>query len=437
MVARLSMSSTYTEYKHDADFPKKLLPVLFGKARFKVLRGGRGSGKSWGIARALLIKGTTECLRILCTREVQKRIEDSVHRLLSDQIKLLGIEDHYEVTRDQIRGKNGTLFLFSGISDQTADGLKSMEGVDICWVEEAHSVTEESWKILLPTIRKPDSEIWVSFNPQLESDPTYQRFVVHKHPNTLDVEINYNDNPFFNATQEADRAHDETTMRREDYEHIWEGRCKPAVEGAIYFVGMSQAIAAGRIRRVPHDAQLKTHVVFDLGYNDAMTLILAQKVASEIRVIHYIEGRQRTLADYNAELRALRLDDQPCNWGKIFLPHDGFAKRHQTGKMDADIMRGFGWEVDQVPNIPIKQGIDRAQAMFPRVYIDDRCERLIECLKRYRWNISQKTGEGVAPLHDEFSHGADAWRYLALVEDRLSNEVWGGQKINYPSLAIV
>jgi phage terminase large subunit len=192
-----------------------------------------------------------------------------------------------------------------------------------------------------------------------------------------------------------------------------------------------------RIRPVPHDPKLKTHVVFDLGYNDAMTIILAQKVASELRIIHYIEGRQRTLADYNAELRDYRPSGQPCNWGTMFLPHDGFTKRHQTGKMDADVMRDYGWKVEQTPNIPIKNGIQKAQDMFPRVFIDEKCTRLIECLKRYRWNISQKTNEGVAPLHDEFSHGADAFRYLAVAEDRMSNESWTNSKIDYPSLGIV
>lgn len=421
-------------------FPEKLAfisPTKFVPSRYKAIRGGRGSGKSWNVARALLLRGVQRPTRILCTREVQKTIQQSVHQLLSDQIKAMGLGEYYEILKTEIRGKNGTEFYFSGLSGETSVSLKSFEGVDIVWCEEAQSISKESWDILIPTIRKANSEIWLTYNPQLESDETHQRFAIKPPPDCISVEMNYNDNPWFPEVLEKERIHAKGTMRQEDYEHIWEGRCKPAVEGAIYFVGMSQAIAAGRIRRVPHDAQLKTHVVFDLGYNDAMTLILAQKVASEIRAIHYIEGRQRTLADYNAELRALRLDDQPCNWGKVFLPHDGFAKRHQTGKMDADIMRGFGWEVDQVPNIPIKQGIDRAQAMFPRVYIDDRCERLIECLKRYRWNISQKTGEGVAPLHDEFSHGADAWRYLALVEEKLSNETWGGQKINYPTLAIV
>ena len=415
----------------DARFPKKL-KFLFEPCRYKGAYGGRGSGKSWGVARALLILGAKQTTRVLCTREVQKSIQQSVHQLLRDQIAALGLESFYEVLQTEIRGKNGTEFYFSGLSEQTADSLKSFEGVDICWVEEAQSVSKRSWDILQPTIRKERSEIWVTFNPQLESDETYRRFVTEPPPNCQMVEMNYSDNPYFPAVLESERTHAQQTMKAEEYAHIWEGKCKPAVEGAIYFDAMSQSIAGNRIRQVPHDGALKTHVVFDLGMADAMTLILVQRVASEIRVIHYIEGTQRILADYSAELRALRLDDQPMNWGQLWLPHDGFHKRHQTGKDDKTVLEGLGWAVEQVPNMHINSGIDRAREVFPRVYFDKtRTERLVECLKRYRWNISQKTGEAQHPLHDEFSHGADAFRYLALVADSMTNESGAAAPIKY------
>lgn len=416
----------------EAWFPEKLR-FLFNPSRYKVVRGGRGSGKSWGFARALLLLGSRgDAIRVLCTREVQKSIQQSVHQLLKDQIGELGLGYFYEVLATEIRGKNGTLFLFSGLSDQTSESLKSFEGVDICWCEEAQAITKQSWDILIPTIRKDASEIWVSFNPQLESDETYRRFVSDPPPDCVSVEMNHSDNKRFPEVLELERQHAQRVMKAEDYAHIWEGKCKPAVEGAIYFDAMSQAV--NRIREVPHDAELKTHVVFDLGMADSMSIILVQKVASEIRLIHYIEGTQRVLADYNAELRGLRLDGMPINWGTLFLPHDGFHKRHQTGKDDATILRGFGWTVQQVPNEHVTTGIDRAREMFPRVYIHkERCARLVECLKRYRWNINQKTGEATQPLHDEFSHGADAFRYLALSVDQMTNEEWGGS-IRYPRL---
>lgn len=418
----------------EARFPNKL-QFLFKPARYKVARGGRGSGKSWGFARALILRCAQKQTRVLCTREIQKSIQQSVHQLLADQIEAMGLAGVFEVLQNEIRGPHGSQIFFSGLSDVTATALKSFEGVDICWCEEAKTISAKSWNTLVPTIRKEGSEIWVTYNPELESDPTHAMFVTNPPPDCVSVEMNWNDNPYFPKVLEAERLHALATMRPEDYRHTWEGQCKPAVEGAIYFDAMSAAIAAGRIREVPHDASLKTHVVFDLGMADSMTLILVQKVASEIRAIHYIEGNQRILADYNAELRALRLDDQPINWGNVYLPHDGFHTRHQTGKDDATIMRGMGWKVLQVPNVQVNSGIDRAREIFPRVYFNKaRTERLVECLKRYRWNISQKTGEAAHPLHDEFSHGADAFRYLALVVDSMSNDEWGGT-LKYPRLS--
>lgn len=417
----------------DIRFPKKL-QFLFKPARYKVARGGRGSGKSWGFARALILRCAQKPTRVLCTREIQKSIQQSVYQLLSDQIEAMGLSAHFEILATEIRGPNGSAIYFGGLSDQTAETLKSYEGVDIVWCEEAQAISKRSWAILIPTIRKDGSEIWVTYNPELESDDTHQRFVINPPDDCVSVEMNFMDNPYFPEVLEKERQHAEKTMKLDEYRHTWLGQCKPAVEGAIYFDAMSASIAAGRIREVPHDGSLKTHVVFDLGMADSMTLILVQKVASEIRIIHYIEGNQRILADYSAELRSLRLDDQPMNWGKVYLPHDGFHKRHQTGKDDATIMRGFGWDVAQTPNEHVNTGIDRAREVFPRVYFNkQRTERLVECLKRYRWNISDKTGQAQHPLHDEFSHGADAFRYLALVADELTNDEWGGN-LRYPSM---
>ena len=165
----------------NAQFPAALEP-LFGPCRYKFVKGGRGSGKSWGVARALLIQGAQAVHRVLCTREVQKSIKQSVHQLLRDQVQALGLGAFYEVLETEIRGQNGTRFYFAGLSDMTAESLKSYEGIDVVWVEEGQNTTKRSWTILIPTIRKHDSEIWVSFNPELESDETYERFVTKPPP---------------------------------------------------------------------------------------------------------------------------------------------------------------------------------------------------------------------------------------------------------------
>jgi len=403
-----------------ARFPKALKP-LFTPKRYAFIKGGRGSGKSWGVARALLILGASETHRILCTREVQKSIKQSVHQLLTDQIQALGLGSFYEVLENEIRGKNGTKFLFAGLSDLTADSIKSFEGCTRVWLEEGQTITARSWGILTPTVRADGSEIWTTYNPELESDETHQRAVVKPFPGTVVIEMNYTENPWFPPILEKEREHAQTTMTAAEYAHVWEGKCRPAVEGAIYADQMAQADK--RIGSVPMDGQLKTHCIWDLGFNDSMSIILAQRVASEVRIVHYIEGTQRTLADYSADLKALRLDGQPINWGYAWLPHDGFAKRHQSGKSDATVLGGLGWDVRRVPQTDVEAGIKRAREVFPRVWFNkERAARLIECLKRYRRHVSTTTGEPGKPMHDEFSHGADAFRYLAMCADDLTND---------------
>lgn len=401
-----------------AQFPAAL-EALFQPARYKFMKGGRGSGKSWGVARALLIQGAGAQHRILCTREVQKSIKQSVHQLLQDQIQALNLGSFYEVLENEIRGKNGTKFLFAGLSDLTADSIKSFEGCTRVWNEEGQTTTARSWGILTPTIRADGSEIWTTYNPELESDETHRRAVVSPFPGTVVIEMNYTENPWFPPILEQERLHAKATMTEAEYLHVWEGKCRPAVEGAIY----ADQMATAKLGDVPNDALLKTHCIWDLGFNDSMAIILAQRVASEIRIVGYIEGTQRTLADYSADLRAMKLDGQPVNWGSAWLPHDGFAKRHQTGKSDASVMTSLKWDVRRTPQTDVEAGIKRAREVFPRVYFNKtRAERLIECLKRYRRHVSNATGEPGKPVHDEFSHGADAFRYLALCADDLTND---------------
>ena len=402
------------------DFPEKL-GFLFEPAPYKVAHGGRGSAKSWSFARALLLLGKAKPLRILCAREVQKSINDSVHTLLADQITALGLEDFYEVLRTEIRGRNGTSIVYTGLAEHTSMSIKSYEGIDICWVEEAQTVREKSWKVLRPTIRKEGSEIWISFNPELESDVTYQMFVVDPPTGAKVVQVNYSDNPWFNAKLEQERL-DTLSKQPKDYENIWLGKCLPAVAGAIYFDEIAASEAEGRICNVPYDPTLKVHVVFDLGWNDAMAISLVQKHASELRVIEYYEDSHKTLDHYSGWLRAKNL-----NWGKMYLPHDGRTRDFKTGKSAEEIMQAFGWDVQITPNMGIEDGIRLTRMTFPRIYFDKHsAERLIQCAKRYRRSINQQTQEPGAPLHDEWSHGADNLRYICVNAESMSNETWGG-----------
>lgn len=404
----------------NAEFPEKLRE-LFEPHRYKFVKGGRGSGKSWGAARALLILGAKSQQRVLCTREVQKSIQQSVHQLLKDQIEALGLSSFYEVLQTEIRGKNGTRFYFAGLSDQTAETIKSFEGCTIVWIEEGQTITARSWGILTPTIRASESEIWATYNPELDTDETHRRAVTDPFPDTLVIEMNWSDNPWFPGVLEKERLHAQATMRPEDYAHVWEGRCKPAVAGAIYFDQIAEAESQKRIRNVPRDPMLPVHRVWDLGFNDAMSIILVQRVVSELAIVGYVEDTGRTLSEYISDFNGPEYGG--WNWGADFLPHDGFAKRHQSGRSDEEVLRSLGCRVERTPNMEVEQGIRQARTVFPRIYFDKgRAKRLVECLKRYRRQIGAKTQEPGAPLHDQYSHGADAFRYLCLVADQLKNE---------------
>jgi phage terminase large subunit len=397
-----------------AQFAPKLKP-LFEPAPYKVLYSGRGAGKSWGVARALLIQGANQPLRVLCARETQKSIRDSVHKLLADQIELLGLQSVYTVMQSTITNALGTEFIFTGISDQTVESVKSYEGVDRCWVEEAQAFTDRSWNILTPTIRKPGSEIWITFNPELDTDPTWVRFVEHPYKDSVVIELNYRDNPWFNQKMEDTRKHDEKILSHTDYQNIWEGKCRPAAAGAVYADEVAMMFQEKRVGDFPYDSFLPVFAIFDLGWNDATSIIIAQRHLSTLRIIDYLEDDHQTYDWYSAQLR---LKSYPIV--SLYLPHDG-AHKDMTGQSAKDILEGLKWRVEVLPNSPIEDGIRAARMAFRGMYIDRRCERLIECLKRYRRTVPNSTGEPGAPLHDEFSHGADAFRYTCLAAPQMEN----------------
>lgn len=408
------------------ELPAKL-QCLFEPKRYKFIKGGRGSGKSWSVARALLVQGASAPHRILCTREVQESIQSSVHQLLRDQIAELGLDAFYQVLEKQIRGKNGTLFIFKGLSELTAASIKSFEGCDRVWMEEGQTTSRRSWQILIPTIRAEDSEIWVTYNPELDTDETHV-MALAEDADSITVEMNYHDNPWFPEVLEKEREKAERKLSKEEYAHIWLGRTMPAVRGAIYFNEVAEAEAQKRVGRFPFDPNLKVHRIWDMGWNDAMAIILAQRSGSAITVVRYVTGTHRTVASYLADFSGPAY--RGWNWGMDFLPHDGFAKSRQTGEADADVLRGLGCTVRQTPNMDVEQGIRNARALFPRVYFDRQgCESadeelpgLVECLKRYRRCVNTRTDMPEGPLHDVYSNGADAYRYLALNAEQMTNE---------------
>ena len=185
----------------------------------------------------------------------------------SDQIEALGLLPFYEITQTSIRGANGSEFAFIGLKNNPTN-IKSFEGVDICWVEEGQTVSRLSWNILIPTIRKSGSEIWVSFNPDLETDETYQRFVVKPPRDAVIIKINWSDNPWFPDTLRIEKD----ALKERDpkaYANVWEGICRRTVDGAIFAAEMDRAEADNRLTKVPYDPTKPVHAVCDLGWSDA------------------------------------------------------------------------------------------------------------------------------------------------------------------------
>lgn len=203
----------------------KLRPFVDRKARHKVARGGRGGGKSWCIARLLLLMASERKLRILCAREVQKSLKDSVYKLLADQIESMQMGEFYEVQTTTIKGANGSEFVFTGLRDHTSDSIKSYEGCDICWIEEAARVSAHSANILIPTIRKAGSELWWSYNPEQADDFVHAN--IAKREDSLVVDVGWQDNPWFTAELEAERVALKA-LNDDLYRHVWEGECRSA-----------------------------------------------------------------------------------------------------------------------------------------------------------------------------------------------------------------
>lgn len=226
-------SRLQTRPEQRLEIPPAYRPFL-RPSRYKVSYGGRGSAKSWTIAQLLVAKAYTQFCRVLCVREYQSSIADSVHKLLSDRIHALGLERWFDIQANSIRCVlTGSEFIFKGLK-RSIQEVRSTEGVTDCWCEEAHAISEESWLILIPTIfRTSDSVLWVSFNPDLESDPTYRRFVKAPPPGAVVLKTSWRDNPRFPVGLELERAH----MLRTDpdaYDWVWEGNTRHVSEAIVF-----------------------------------------------------------------------------------------------------------------------------------------------------------------------------------------------------------
>lgn len=389
--------------------PDVFLP-LYEPHRYKILYGGRGGAKSWAVADALLVKAWQDPLIVLCTRELQKSIKESVHKLLGDRIDALGLSSEYEILNTEIRGRNGSRFIFAGLRSNITE-VKSTEGVDICWVEEAEKVTEASWKVLIPTIRKEGSEIWVTFNPNLITDATYQRFVMNPPPEAWVQKVSWRDNPWFPdvLVKERDYLKDKDF---EEYLHIWEGELKVFADGAIYKKQLEAMKRDGRICSIPVENSVEVHTFWDLGRDDDTAIWFMQQVGREHRFIDYYSNRFEDIDHY-----ARVIKDKGYLYGSHWMPHDVSVQVLGMKTTRKAMFESAGVRpIEVVPRVPdLMDGIAMVKQVFDSCWIDEsRCDEGIKALANYsRKYDDERDTYSERPVHNWASNGADAFRQFA------------------------
>lgn len=378
-----------------------------GAVRYRVAYGGRGSAKSWSMARALAIRGYEKTRRVLCAREYQSSIRDSVHRLLEDQIGELGLDAFYTVERSRIYGANGTEFVFLGIK-RDPHQIKSLEGIDICWVEEAEAVSAESWRVLKPTIRKPGSEIWVSFNPALPDDPTYREFVENPPERSIVARVSWRDNPWLPDVLH----HEQEELARRDPEahaHVWGGEPWTRSEDQIF---------AGKWRVEDFEPGEDWEAPLfgaDWGFAMDPTVLVRCWLADSRCWVDYDERgigwsmghtRERFRSVPGATEHTIRADNsRPETINEIRLPD------YEEGE-DGERVELPRLDVVAAPKWPgsVKDGIEHLRS-YKEIVIHPRCKGFIADARLYRYKVDKRTGDVLPEIVDAHNHGWDGMRY--------------------------
>lgn len=377
------------------DFPEKL-QRLFRPARYKVFYGGRGGAKSWGIARALVLIAASSKKTIVCAREVQNTMRDSVHKLLRNQIEALGLSPWFKITENSIRSSAGSEFVFKGLRVDGAQGLKSSEAIDICWIEEAQNVSQASWETLIPTIRSDDSEIWISFNPDEESDPTYQRFVVKPPPEAVVVEINYDDNPWFPDVLRREMEYCRS-VDFDAYMHIWRGKPRKISAAAIF----ADRVVVEAFRDDLWEQADRLFYGADFGFStDPSTLIRFFVLGNNLYISHEAYGV------------GVELDDMPAFYdavpGSRQWPIGADCARPET----ISYLARQGFRIYAAEKWPgsVEDGITHIRR-FEKIVIHERCKNMADEASLYSYKVDAKTNQVLPLVVDKHNHCWDAVRY--------------------------
>lgn len=378
---------------------------LFQPCRYKIFYGGRGAGKSENFGRALLCIAHTQRKLILCTRQYQSSIADSVHRVLRSQISELDLDNEFEVRLNTITSRaTGSQFIFKGLQHNITE-IKSLEGVDICWVEEGQSLSEDSWLVLDPTIRRTGSEIWVSMNPELVSDASYRRFIVAPPSNALVRKVTYRNNPWFPPALELQRR--QMMARDPDaYEWVWEGNCR-RISAAVIFqhhVTVEAFETPEVVDRFFYGA--------DWGFANDPTVLIRCYIAHDILYI-----------DYEAYAVGVEIDDTPALFDGGRAAKSGIEYPGIPGARDWPIKadsarpetisymarRGFNIAPAAKWQGSLEDGIAHLKG-FRRIVIHERCVNTATESRLYSYKVD-RNGDILPVIVDQHNHCFDAIRY--------------------------
>lgn len=385
--------------------------------RHIVYHGGRSSAKSTTVGTGLDIMTTTTPLRVLCCREIQNSIAESVHKLLANQIEKYKLPG-WEITRETIRNRNGSEFIFKGLRGN-AQSIKSLEDIDICWVEEAQTVSMESIDILIPTIRKKGSFFIWTFNRLTENDPVWERIAGNPDERTYVRQVNSDE---VEGLLSEEIIEEREKMRRENpelFEHVWLGQPLTATTGSVFGKQLARAREDGRIGRVAYDDALGVYTAWDLGVGDATAIWFFQvTTGGEIHFIDHYESAGEDLGHYISIIQ-----NKPYNYNKHFLPHDAKARELQTGTTRVDFFNARGiHNVEVLRPTRFTLGQDDislvARPKFSKCWFDEeKCQRGLECLRAYHYEYNEKNKLlKDKPCHDWSSHSSSAFIYALMAE---------------------
>lgn len=427
-----------------ADVPRKLAPLL-QPARYKAAHGGRGGAKSHFFAEQVIIRCYAKKTRVACIREVQATIKDSVRQLLIDKIQKLGLGDYFEVLESEIRAPNGSLIIFKGMQSYNAENIKSLEDFDIAWVEEAQTLSAHSLRLLRPTIRKTGSEIWFSWNPRHDTDAVDKFFRGGtKVKNAVVVEVNWRDNPWFpdvlKEEMEKDLADDP-----EMAEHVWNGGYEIVSEAAYYSKLIYHAEQNGRVGHFPYDPTVPVITAWDIGVDDYTAIWFIQEFGYRAVVIDYWEasgdGAEQIVRDCMPELNPddaeakatlIELDrEKPYAYDKHYLPHDVKVREWGAGARTRYVtLKGLGVKPIHIgAAVGPQERINASRKVLPMMYFNDnqRVHKGLSRLRRYSRKFNDSMQTYTTPLHDENSHGADAFGEFA-INCRMVEQDFGPEK---------